>query len=670
MRLARLVGTLALVPALASAQARGLGFDPANLDRAVRPQDDFFAFANGGWAGRTTIPGDRSSVGTFVELADRSETRLRAILEGAAADRAAPSGSNRRKLGDLYASWMDSVAIERAGRKAVQPLLDRIAKLRGHRELPALYGELARHAIGRPFSTFVGQDDRDATRYVVNVGQSGLGMGSRDAYLRDGERFEKLRTAYVTYLTTLLRLMGEADPAAGAAELFALEKALAEKHWEPARNRDPVATYNARSVAQLDSLTPGFSWGRYLDAAGVRRTPIVVVAQVDVLQAQHALVMATPIPVLRRWFTVKVLDAMAPHLSHEYVDAQFAFRGTALRGQQVNRDRWKRGVQWAEGAMGEALGEQFVAQTFTPADRARMLGLVQNLLATFDDGIGQLAWMGPETRKAAKAKLAKFTVKIGYPDKWEDYSALKVVRGDHAGNMLRSRVADWQRNARKLGGPVDRLEWGMTPQTINAYYNPSMNEIVFPAAILQPTFFDPAADDATNYGAIGGVIGHEISHGFDDQGSQYDGDGNLRNWWTDDDRKAFEARTSKLVAQYDALEAAGQKVNGKLTLGENIGDLSGLTVAYRAWQRSLGGRAPEVIDGFTGPQRFFMGWAQGWRQVARDEAVRQQVLTDPHAPNQYRVNQVLRNMPEFAEAFGVKEGDRMWLAPAERVAIW
>ena len=671
MRLLRSLPVLVVAASSALAQDRTLGFDRNGFNPSVRAQDDFYQYVNGPWLAAHPIPPDRTSIGTFVVLADRSEDLLHEILEQAVADTKAPAGSVRRKLADLYASFMDSAAIEKAGLAPIKPLLDRISALKDKSELPALYGALARAGVGRPFNAGVQQDRKDATRYIVAVSQSGLGMPSREYYLRDGDRFQKARDGYLVYQAALLRAVKDPDPAGGAAQVFALEKALAGKHWEAARNRDPNATYNLRTVTQLDSITPGFSWKAFLDAAGLAKAPAITVAQLDVLAAQHQLGQGASLDLIRRWMTLKVLDAYASHLTTELRDADFNFRGRILGGTETQRERWKRGVANTQAAMGDALGQLYAERTFTTADRTRAMALVRTLLATFEVAIDSLDWMSATTKAAAKAKLAKFAVKIGYPDKWRDFSRLEVRRGDHAGNVMRSRAFAYDYRTSRLGGPIDRLEWGMMPQTVNAQYSPSQNDITFPAAILQPPFFDPRADDATNFGAIGGVIGHEISHGFDDQGSQFDGDGNLRNWWTPEDRKAFEERTRRLGAQYDALSPVpGLNVNGKLTMGENIGDLSGLAVAYKAWKRSLDGKPSPAIDGFTGEQRFFIGWAQGWRSNIREEAARQRVLSDPHAPNEFRTNQVVRNFAEFHAAFGVTEKDRMWLAPADRVKIW
>jgi predicted metalloendopeptidase len=665
---------LALVVAASfagSASAQTLGVDTTNFDRSVRPQDDFFRYVNGGWLKRTQIPSDRSSYGSFVQLRDRSEEALRAIVDEAAAARNAQPGSETQKVGDLYASFMDSARIETAGIAPLRPELARIAALRDRSALPELYARLMRLGVQTPMSFGVGQDARQATRYIVSVGQSGLGLPDRDYYLKQDARLATARAAYQTYLETVLRLAGDRDPAAGARAVLAFETALAEKQWDRARSRDREATYNLRTVAQLDSITPGFSWGRYLQAASAAGTPGIVVRQPDYLAAMNQIVASTPLHVLKQYLTAKLVDSYASSLSSPFVNAQFAFRGKALQGLEENRPRWKRGVSVVEGTLGEAAGRLYVQRNFRPESRQRMQELVGNLRTAFGEAIDSLEWMSPATKVQAQAKLAKFNVKIGYPDQWRDYSALEVRRGDLAGNLMRSAEFGYNRMVRRLGQPIDRSEWGMTPQTVNAYYSSTMNEIVFPAAILQPPFFDPSADDAVNYGGIGAVIGHEISHGFDDQGRRSDGEGNLRDWWTETDNEAFKQRADALVSQYGAFSPLeGLNVNGRLTLGENIGDVSGLAMAYRAYRKSLNGREAPVIDGLTGDQRFFMGWAQVWRTLQRPDALRQQIMTDSHSPGEYRVNGVLRNIPEFYRAYNVQPGDKMYLAPEQRVKIW
>jgi putative endopeptidase len=648
-----------------------LGVDTKNFDTTVRPQDDFYRYVNGTWLKTVQIPADRGMYGTFVELRDKSEAALKDIIEEAAATARKKRGSDTQKVGDLYLSFMDTARIEALGLKPVQGDLKRIAALKDKAQLAEAFAELQRMGVQTPFGVYVYQDAKQATRYIVYANQSGLGLPDRDYYAKPEQRFVEMRAAYVSYMETLLRAAGEKDPAEAARAVMSFESALAEKQWDRVKNRDREATYNLKSVAELQQLTPHFAWKRFITAASLQKTPAVIVRQPEYLQAMDGLMESTPLPVLKQYLTVRLLDASAPYLHRELEEANFAFRGKVLQGLQENRPRWKRGVEAVDGALGEVLGKLYVERHFSPASKARMQELVRNLTATFKEGIEQLEWMGPETKVQAQAKLARFNVKIGYPEKWKDYSGLTVRKDDLVGNLRRSAALERKRMTDKLGKPIDRLEWGMTPQTVNAYYSPTMNEIVFPAAILQPPFFDPEADDATNYGAIGGVIGHEISHGFDDQGSRSDGEGNLRDWWSAGDKAAFQQRTGMLADQYSAFSPLeGLNVNGKLTLGENIGDLSGLTVAYKAYQRSLGGKEAPVLEGFTGDQRFFLGWAQIWRSTFRDDSLRNQLLTNSHSPGEYRVNGVVRNMPEFYQAFGVKETDRAWLPADKRVKLW
>jgi putative endopeptidase len=667
-----LAGTLAAAAAHAQAPRPGsaLGVDTTGFDRSVRPQDDFFRFVNGGWLKTAHIPADRSSYGSFIELRDRSEASLHQILEEAAGAHAA-AGTDLQKVGDFYAAYMDTARIEAAGITPLRPELARIAALRSRDQLPELFAALQQIGVQTPFSFSVQQDARQADRYIASVGQSGLGLPDRDYYFSQGGKFDQTRAAYQTYVETLLRLAGEQDAAGAAKNVVALETALASKHWDRARSRDREATYNLRSVAQLDSLTPGFSFTRFVRAAGAQATPAVVVRQPDYLPAMDQVLAATPVETIRQYLTYKLVDEFAGAMSRPFADASFQFRSRTLQGLEAPRARWKRAVSATENALGETAGRLYVERNFRPEQKARMQQLVQNLLGAYREAINELDWMSPATRTAAQEKLSHINVKIGYPDRWRDYSALAVRRDDALGNLLRSARFVRARGINRLGRPVDRGEWGMTPQTVNAYYSASMNEIVFPAAILQPPFFNPDADDATNYGAIGAVIGHEISHGFDDQGRRSDGFGNLRDWWTADDARAFEARANALAAEYDQFSPVpGMHVNGRLTLGENIGDVSGIAVAYRAWKRSLGGREAPVIDGFTGEQRFFLGYAQIWRALQREDAMRQQLLTDPHSPGEFRVNGVLRNVDAFYQAFNVKEGDKMYVPPAQRVKIW
>lgn len=664
-------GPLSAQPGPSARGELGLGIDTTNFDHGVRPQDDFFRFTNGTWLNETQIPEDRSSYGSFVELADASQDALREIVEEAGSE-AHPVGSVEQKVGDFYAAFMDSAAVEGLGAQPLRQELERIAALTSHEELPDLFAQLTRIGVRNPFSVYVSPDAKNSTRYVAYASQSGLGLPDRDYYLNQGdEKLAQAREAYRSYAATLLELAGVENPQAGADRVLALETALAAHQWDRTRNRDREATYNAIDPADVDAVTPGFSWSAYLEALDVAESPILVVRQPDYFTQAGEVLTDTPIEGWRDYLTLRLLDAYADYLSSDFVTAAFEFRGRTLQGLSEQRPRWKRGVDATQSALGMQLGRVYVDRHFRPEAKERMNELVDNLVAAFRDGIEELEWMGPATRVEAQDKLSKFTVKIGYPDVWPEHEGLEVRAGDLVGNVQRARAFEYEEMVGKLGGPIDRHEWAMTPQTVNAYYHSTLNEIVFPAAILQPPFFDVTADDAVNYGAIGAVIGHEISHGFDDQGRRSDGDGNLRDWWTAEDAAAFEARATRLVEQYNQYEPIpGMNINGRLTLGENIGDLSGLAVAYSAYRKSLGGQEAPVIGGLTGDQRFFLGWAQVWRILFREEALRQRLLTDPHSPGEYRVNGVLRNLDAFHEAFDVRPGDGMYLPPEERVSIW
>ena len=663
-------GVLAAAPAGAQDGVRALGIDTTNFDRSVRPQDDFFRFVNGGWIQRTEIPQDASSWGAFNELREKSRTALHTIVDEAMASHA-PAGSEMRKVGDLYASYMDSARVESRGLTPLQGELRAVAAVQTPAQLPAAFAHFARVGVQGPLGVGVGPDQKQSSVNVVTVNQSGLGLPDRDYYLLQDAKMVTLRQAYQGYVTRLLTLAHQPDPEGAASRILALETAIAGKHWDRARSRDRNATYNKMSVAQLAALSPSYDWHAYLTAAGLGKATEVVVRQPDYVHALDSIVANTPAATWREYLTFKLLDTYADELPSAFQEARFMFRGRTLSGQQQQSARWKRGVDEVEGALGEAVGKLYVERNFKPEAKARMDAMIRNLRAAYEVGIDSLEWMSPATKAQAKDKLAHFTVKIAYPDKWRDYSALAIKRDDLLGNELRANEFQYADMAGRLGKPVDRTRWGMTPQTVNAYYNATNNEIVFPAAILQPPFFDVTADDAVNYGAIGAVIGHEIGHGFDDQGRKSDGAGNLRDWWTPADAQAFEERTSKLGAQYEAISPLeGTHINGKLTMGENIGDLSGLAQAYRAYHISLGGKPAPVIGGYTGDQRFFMGYAQIWRAKFRDEALRQQLLSNPHSPGMARAFVPLVNNDAFDRAFDVKEGDRMYRAPADRVKIW
>jgi neprilysin/putative endopeptidase len=647
------------------------GIDLDELSPDVRPQDDLFAHVNGRWVAATEIPPDRAQHGAFHVLHDQSELDVRAILEEAAGSDAAP-GTPERKVGDLWAAFMDVDEVER---RDADPLADDLASIGGvgsPEELVALMGRLQRHGSPGVIDFFVDNDGDDATRYIVNVVQSGLGLPD-EAYYREDAHAET-RAAYVEHLATVLRSVEHPDAEQAAERVMALETALAAEHWSAVDSRDAIKTHNKRSRADLEAATPGFDWVGYLDglAAPDAAFAEVVVRQPSAVEAAARLLTELPLADWKAWLTFHHVRASAPYLSDRFVQNSFRFYGTTLSGIPQLRERWKRGVQVVEAAMGEAIGELYVARHFPPEHKEKMDRLVHWLVEAYRVRISELSWMTAETRQRALEKLDRFTPKVGYPARFRDYSALEIDRADLLGSVRRAAAFESDRNLAKIGKPIDRDEWHMTPQTVNAYYNPGMNEIVFPAAILRWPFFDPDADDAMNFGGIGAVIGHEIGHGFDDQGSRYDGDGNLADWWTDADREAFDELTQKLIAQYDGFELDGlpdHKVNGGLTVGENIGDLGGIGIALAAYELSLEGREAPVIDGLTGRQRVFLGWGQVWRTATRTEERIRRLAIDPHAPPELRAN-VVRNLTEFHEEFGTGPGDAMYLPEEDRIRIW
>jgi putative endopeptidase len=646
------------------------GLITANFDAKTRVQDNLFRAVNGAWLDKTEIPADKASYGAFDIVNDRAEQELREIIEKSATTPNNPPGSEAQKVGDLYNSFMDEPRAEELGLKPLEAELARIDAVKSKSDLPALIAHLHRIGVSAPYDGYVHQDARDSTQYVIDFAESGLGMPDRDYYLSSEKTFVDLRKQYTAYIETLFTLAKVKTPAASARAVVALETQLASKQWTKVDERDAEKTYNKLDLAALKALTPGYDWDAYLKDAGIKAGSVVV-SEPSYLHAFAKIAQATWIETSKNYFKLRLLESYAPYLSKPFVDAHFAFNRQALSGVKEQKPRWKRGVAVVEGSAGEALGKIFVAEHFPAANKQRMEMLVQNLLKAYDQEFDTLPWMSADTRKAAKAKLAKFMPKIGYPNRWRDYSALKISKDDLVGNVVRASEFEYQRNIDKLGKPIDREEWGMTPQTVNAYYNPELNEIVFPAAILRPPFFDMDADDAVNYGSIGAVIGHEISHGFDDQGSKYDGDGNLKDWWTADDRKKFEEKTKTLIEQYNQYEPVkGMKLNGALTLGENIADLGGLVIAYKAYQISLAGKPAPVIDSYNGDQRFFLGYAQAWMEKQRDEALIKQIKSDPHSPPEFRANGTPVNIPAFFEAFGIKEGDKMYKAPEARISIW
>jgi len=646
------------------------GIDLTYVDPAVRPQDDFYRAVNGKWLDTFLMPPDKGRYGAFDKLRDDTELQLKAIIEDVAEATDATPGSETQKIRDLYNSFMDEAKIEALGPKPLERLFARIEAAKDESDVAALIATFDGLRLDAPFSPFIHQDNRDSTKYVVDLRQGGLGLPDRDYYL--DEKFKDVRAHYVTHVEKMLAMAGVRDATRSAREILALETELAKVQWTRVENRDPVKTYNKVELKELAALAPGFDWKRWLVDSGVdSRVDYLIVAQPSYLTALAKLLADTPLPVWKSYFRWKLVNDASPYLAKAYVDERFAFHDTVLRDIPENRLRWKRGVEFVDASIGEALGKLYVARYFPPENMARMEALIGNLLAAYRQSIDKLDWMSRETKVQAQAKLAKFSPKIGYPKQWRDYTKLTITRDDLVGNWMRAQAFEYQRNIAKLGKPIDRNEWGMRPHTVNAYYSREKNEIVFPAAILQPPFFNVAADDAVNYGGIGAVIGHEISHGFDDGGSRFDGDGNLHQWFTADDLKRFKDKTQALVAQYDRYEPVpGFHVNGALTLGENVADNAGLAIAYEAYKFSLKGRQAPVIDGLTGEQRVYYGWAQVWRGKSRRAETIRLIKVDPHAPQEVRGVAPLRNQPGFYDAFGVKQGDRMYLPPDQRIILW
>jgi putative endopeptidase len=649
-------------PAPAPKAALGtFGFDQAGMDRTVQPGNDFYQFANGTWSKTTEIPADKSNYGAFHVLSDISQQRVRDILDAAKDD---PSS----KIGTAYASFLDEAAVEAKGLSPITPWLNEIRALKGREGYAALSAEAARNGVQTLFSGGVGQDDRDSESYITQLGQSGLGMPDRDMYLLNEPNLVSLRAAYLDHLTKMLTLAGEANAAARAKAILNFETGIAKVSWTREDSSDAEKTYNKMTVAQLKKVAPGFDWATYLTGRGANINELLI-AQPSAFKSIAALAARTPVQVLKDQLIVRSLEAYADVLPKAVTDESFAFFGTKLNGTPENQPRWKRAVDFTQGILTDEVSKVYVAKWFPPESKAAMQELVGNVVAAMGRRIDKLDWMQPETKVKAKAKLAAFTPRIGYPDQWHDYT-FQVSRDDLFGNALRANQWSHDWNIHKLGQPIKRWEWGLTPMTVNAQANFGLVAITFPAAILQPPFFDPNADPAVNYGGIGAVIGHEMSHHFDDQGSKYDTEGNLSDWWTPQDVAAFKALSGNLVKQYDAYEPLpGAHVKGEFTLGENIGDLAGVLTAYDAYKASLSGNEAPVIDGLTGDQRFYLGWAQVWRRNYREANLRSRLLTDPHAPSKARV-WIVRNFDAWYDAYGAKPGDAMYLAPADRVRIW
>ncbi|PZQ59021.1 MAG: peptidase M13 [Sphingomonas taxi] len=648
-------------PAADAPRYGSFGFDAAGMDRGVKPGDDFYAYANGTWAKTTPIPADEANYGAFNVLQDLSRERTRGILEAAKAD---PNS----KIGRAYAAFLDTAAIEQLGLAPIQPWLARI-KAVDKAGYAALLAEADRNGVDIPFGVYVGQDDKQPDVYAVNLGQGGLGMPDRDYYLSSDARLVQTKASYQAHLARLLTLAGEPNPEPRAAALVAFETELARVHWTRIDSRDADKTYNKLTLAQLRQSAPGFDFATFL-AAEKAVAPTLIVAQPSAITGTARLIAATPIAVLRDQLLVRSLDAFADVLPRAVDAESFAFNGTTLNGTPQQQERWKRAVGFTSQALTDEVSKVYVARYFPPETKAAADAMVTNILAALGRRIDALTWMAPETKAKANAKLAAFVPRIGYPDRWRDYSNLQVRTGDAFGNALRANQWRHDYNVTKLGKPIYRWEWGMAPMTVNAQANFGLVAITFPAAILQPPFFDPKADPAVNYGGIGAVIGHEISHHFDDQGAKYDAQGRLTQWWTDTDVQRFKALSDRLVAQYDAYEPLpGLHVKGRLTLGENSADLAGLAAAHDAYLASLNGKPAPVIDGFTGDQRFYLGWAQVWRRNYREANLRQRLLTDPHAPSEQRAA-IVRNMDPWYAAYRPAPGEKLYLAPDARVRIW
>lgn len=663
--------TVAGAAAQGTAPALVSGLDTPGFNTTVRPQDDLYEFVNGGWLAKTEIPADKARYGSFFLLADQSEEDLRVLIDELGARTNVAPGSAAQKIRDFYNSYMDEAAANDLGIEAIRADLDLIAAATSLTDIYRLFGVLGPDGVTNPLGTFIFSDFEDANTSVVYLTENGITLPDRDYYLKDDERFVEGRKLLSDYATALFRLAGRDDPENFAARLLALETRLAEAHWTKEDNRDRVKQYNPHTLDQLQELAPDIQWSAFLEANQLIGRKRYVVMQPSYYQAVNDIITSTDIQTWKDYLSYHLITAYAPVMGDAYFTASFEFFRKGLQGVEEPRPRWKRALTAIDQTMGELLGQLYVEKYFSTEAKARMQAMIDHLVEAYRQSITELDWMSEETKQQALKKLSKFNSKIGYPDQWRDYGPLDIVPGGLVGNLKRATAFEYQRNLNKLDQPVDKSEWLMTPQTVNAYYLPMWNEIVFPASILHPPFFNLAADDAVNYGAIGAVIGHEIGHGFDDQGRRFDGDGNLRDWWSEEDNKRFLERKDKLAAQYDAYEVIdGMTVNGQFTSGENIGDLGGLSIAYKAYRMSLKGTEPPVIDGWTGAQRFFLGWAQVWREKRRPEEEKRLMTIDSHSPTRFRANGAAVNVPEFYMAFDVMPGDGMYLAPGDRVKIW
>ena len=663
------VAKTATAAAVEKALTSGITFD--NMDKNVRPQDDFYLYVNGGWMNTAEIPGDRTNIGAFYDLRENARDDVKVIIEDLSATPNLADGTDEQKVADLYRSFMDVATLNKLGIAPIQADLDKIAALKDKNELTAFFGENQANGGGTPLAFYVEIDAKNSSRYATHIWQYGLSLPEKDYYFNQEERFVNIRKAYVEHIERMYDLAGLPNAKANAEAVLALETKIAEKHWDVVETRDSTKTYNLYQVADLDELAPDINWQGYLAALGGDKQTDIIINQPSYIQGLNEVIKNNDLDAWKNYLTWMTLTHNASNLSEAVDNENFAFFSKTLNGQEEQEPRWKRGVTTVSDTLGEVVGKVYVKRHFAPEAKTRMEQLVENLRGAYGSSIDSLDWMSADTKVAAKDKLAKFNPKIGYPNKWDDYTKLTIKADDLLGNAKRAAIFEHNKNLAKLGQPIDKDEWHMTPQTVNAYYNPTMNEIVFPAAILQPPFFNLEADDAVNYGGIGAVIGHEMGHGFDDQGAKFDGEGNMRDWWTEADLKAFEAKGNALITQYSGYKVFDDlNVNGELTLGENIGDLSGVTIAYKAYKMSLNGQEAPVIDGLTGDQRFFMGFSQIWRVKMKEEAMRNRVATDPHSPGHFRALGALSNMPEFYTTYDVKEGDKMYLAPEKRVKIW
>ena len=652
-----------------TAKLGSFGVATENIDKSVKPGDDFYQYVNGIWLNNTEIPADRSNYGSFSVLADQAELRVRTIIEDSAKKGGKP-GSAERRIGDLFSAFMDTDTIEKKGMAPLQDGIDAIYALDSHGDLALAFADPA-NDLTMPFSPYVYIDSKDTTQYITYMGQGGLGLPDRSFYLEDTENNLKIRKAYVDYITTVLEA-ADVDGARERAEgVLAFETDIANAHWSRQKRRNRDLTYNKMSMDELADYAPGLPWAEMMKVSGIGEIDDIVLTQNTAVKDTAEIVLDTPVETIQDYMTFHLINDYSQYLPAKIDEASFAFYGTALRGTEQQRPRWKRGVSYVNRTVGELVGNIYVEKHFPQSSKSQMGDLVENLRAVFKTGIDDLEWMSDDTKEQAQYKLAKFNPKIGYPDKWETYDGLDIDKDDLIGTVKSARLWNWNDNISKLGQPIDRDAWGMTPQTVNAYYNSALNEIVFPAAILDAPFFDPNADPAVNYGGIGAVIGHEMGHGFDDQGRKTNGDGLLKDWWTEEDAENFNSRAVRLGQQYDEFEPLpGEFVNGTMTMGENIGDLTGITMAYKAYKRSLGGKEAPVIDGLTGDQRFFLAYAQIWQRKYREQAMRSRLKTDVHSPGQYRANGIVRNFDPWYEAFDVQPGDALYLPPEERVRIW